>query len=299
MKNLLTFIFSTLLAGSIYGQTWETDGSNMYLTPASAKLAIGTSTIGNESISLNCPTVLDPNSAVLGIRAIGSSFGEYYSGDTEGRLVSNSNWNSQAQGFGVMGNLTLRRSGGSQNSVSAGGLFNLTMTSMYSTYGSGMAYSGAVISRLRGAVAELPSNNIITASLISLDEIKSSGTYAGFFDGRTYFRDNVGIGNKNPLYKLDVAGTIRSTEILVEAQSADFVFEDSYNLRELNEVAEFIRNNRHLPDIPSAAAMEENGVNLAEMNKLLLQKIEELTLYLIRQQAEIDELKTARYESNE
>ncbi|MFT3740094.1 MAG: hypothetical protein QM786_15180 [Breznakibacter sp.] len=102
---------------------------------------------------------------------------------------------------------------------------------------------------------------------------------------------NVGIG-KSPggSAKLDVSGTIRATEIKVEAQTADFVFDDSYVLRDLKEVESFISQHKHLPDIPSATQMEADGVNLAEMNKLLLQKIEELTLYVIEQQKKLDTL---------
>jgi len=93
---------------------------------------------------------------------------------------------------------------------------------------------------------------------------------------------NIGIGTDNPAFKLDVNGTIRANEIKVTAQTADFVFEPNYNLRPLNEVEAFVKNNKHLPEIPSAKQMEADGVNVAEMNKLLLQKVEELTLYLIQ-----------------
>jgi hypothetical protein len=102
---------------------------------------------------------------------------------------------------------------------------------------------------------------------------------------------NIGIGIKAPSTKLDVAGTIRATEIKVEAQTADFVFEDSYPLRTLDEVEAFIKENGHLPDIKCAEEMKSSGVNLAEMNKLLLQKIEELTLYEIERDKEVKELK--------
>ena len=80
---------------------------------------------------------------------------------------------------------------------------------------------------------------------------------------------------------IEVDGIIKATEIKVEAQTADFVFKEDYHLKSLEEVEQFITNNKHLPDVPSAKQMEENGVGLAEMNKLLLQKIEELTLYMI------------------
>ena len=107
------------------------------------------------------------------------------------------------------------------------------------------------------------------------------------------YAGNVGIG-KTPdsSIKLDVAGTIRAEEILVEAngQTADFVFAEDYNLKPLSEVEAFIKTNKHLPEIPSATEMEAHGVNLAEMNKLLLQKVEELTLYQIEKDKEVQEL---------
>ncbi len=101
-------------------------------------------------------------------------------------------------------------------------------------------------------------------------------------DGATYINKSLGIG-KEPTSDavLDVAGTIRASEIKVEAQTADFVFEEDYNLKDLSEVENYIKVHKHLQEIPSASEMEASGVNLAEMNKLLLQKVEELTLYSI------------------
>ena len=82
-------------------------------------------------------------------------------------------------------------------------------------------------------------------------------------------------------------------------QTADFVFEDDYELRPLHEVEQFINQNKHLPEIPSAKEMEsEDGIGLAELNKLLLQKIEELTLYMIEQQKQIEELTNQNKEIN-
>ncbi len=101
---------------------------------------------------------------------------------------------------------------------------------------------------------------------------------------------NVGIGTTTPNYLLDVNGTIRANEILVNSGSADFVFADDYNLRSLSEVHQFIQEHKHLPEIQSAEQMEKNGVSVNELQIQLLQKIEELTLYLIQQEQTIQNL---------
>jgi hypothetical protein len=101
---------------------------------------------------------------------------------------------------------------------------------------------------------------------------------------------NVGIGITSPDYKLDVKGTIRTQELKVDMEGADFVFENNYQLRSLEEVETFIKDNKHLPEIAPAKEMQENGVNQSEMNQKLLQKIEELTLYVIEQNKKTEAL---------
>ena len=105
---------------------------------------------------------------------------------------------------------------------------------------------------------------------------------------------NVGIGTTSPDYLFTVAGTIGAREIIVEADMADYVFQDGYYLRSLKEVEEHIQKNNHLPDMPSEADVDHQGLSLGDFNTLLLQKIEELTLYTIAQQKEIDNLKRDR-----
>nr|WP_315176509.1 hypothetical protein [uncultured Flavobacterium sp.] len=103
---------------------------------------------------------------------------------------------------------------------------------------------------------------------------------------------NVGIGTSNPTSKLTVAGNINSREVKVSVDAgADFVFEKDYALPSLQEVEKFVTENKHLPEIASAKDMQKEGINLSEMNIKLLQKIEELTLYLIEQQKDIEMLK--------
>jgi hypothetical protein len=102
---------------------------------------------------------------------------------------------------------------------------------------------------------------------------------------------NVAIGVQDPQYKLDVLGTIRARELKVDMQGADFVFEEDYKLRPLEEVGAFVKEHKHLPEVASAEEMERDGVKQSELNQKLLQKIEELTLYVLEMNKENQKLK--------
>ncbi len=103
---------------------------------------------------------------------------------------------------------------------------------------------------------------------------------------------NVGIGTTNPLNKLDVKGTIHSQEVKVDMLNwSDFVFRKEYNLPTLEQVEKHIAEKGHLENIPSEEEVLKNGINLGEMNAKLLQKIEELTLYMIEMKKDITALK--------
>ncbi len=103
----------------------------------------------------------------------------------------------------------------------------------------------------------------------------------------------VGIGTTDPKSKLAVNGQIRATEVKVLADISvpDYVFESDYELRTLQETKEYITENKHLPEIPSAAEIGENGIDLGNMNMMLLKKIEELTLYQIELMEEMEKMK--------
>ena len=143
--------------------------------------------------------------------------------------------------------------------------------------------------------------------------VDNSAWFAG--DNDNYFESRVGIGIASPQQKLHVGGTGKFDDDLIigslaqaadlrlfgtaqvkelhldpTAQWSDFVFEEDYPLLSLEEVDAFIRVNKHLPDVPSAKTVCEEGYNQSEINALLLQKIEELTLYMIELKKENDKL---------
>lgn len=106
------------------------------------------------------------------------------------------------------------------------------------------------------------------------------------------YNGKIGIGKTQPQYKLDVDGIIHADEFIIDISSgADYVFEECYSLPTLKDVKRYIEENRHLPDVPSADEMQKNGVNMEEYTITLLQKVEELTLYTLRQEDKLNELK--------
>ncbi|VXB91761.1 conserved exported hypothetical protein [Flavobacterium sp. 9AF] len=104
----------------------------------------------------------------------------------------------------------------------------------------------------------------------------------------------IGAANLNA-YKLYVKGGILTEEVRVRTGWADYVFADDYHLKPLAEVENFININKHLPNVPSAKQVEEEGVSLGEITKIQQEKIEELTLYIIEQNKRIEALEAKMY----
>lgn len=114
---------------------------------------------------------------------------------------------------------------------------------------------------------------------------------------------NVGIGTATPSTKLTVDGEISCTSVKSNGKITtkeievtilgwpDYVFGEDYSLKSLSEVESFIKENKHLPGVPSQTDVHNNGIELGNMNKILLEKVEELTLYVIELQKQVDELK--------
>ena len=97
-----------------------------------------------------------------------------------------------------------------------------------------------------------------------------------------------------------VIGGVKAKEVKVTLTGfPDYVFEQDYQLKPLSEVEQYVKQNKHLPEVPSAAQVEKEGLNLGEMDKVLLKKVEELTLYLIELKKENEQLKKQNEQQDE
>jgi hypothetical protein len=142
-------------------------------------------------------------------------------------------------------------------------------------------------------------------SLIGNQALKRDTHFIGSTDtSRLIFRTNnakrmfitadgkVVIGGDSVKTMLTVGGEITAKKVTVTQQGwADYVFDSNYQLRSLTEVEQFILQNKHLPDVPSASEVEHNGLSVGDQHAVILRKVEELTLYVIAQQKEIEALK--------
>lgn len=109
-------------------------------------------------------------------------------------------------------------------------------------------------------------------------------------NGNVAASQNMYIGqNAFVKYKL----VAKEVQITTNVPTADYVFEDDYELKPIDELEAFLKKNKHLPNIPSAAEFSEKGYKVGDMDNMLLEKVEELTLYIIGQDKRIKELESA------
>jgi hypothetical protein len=133
-------------------------------------------------------------------------------------------------------------------------------------------------------------NNTIWSDLV----IKDTGNVQRAFvksTGLAYFQKlGIGTTNTNDTAKLFVEGQIRARQVKVDEDAwPDYVFAKDYKLPSLQNIQQFIKENNHLPGIPSAGEIQTKGLDLGQNQAALMQKVEELTLYLIRQEQQIKE----------
>ncbi|WP_158856382.1 hypothetical protein [Lunatibacter salilacus] len=150
-------------------------------------------------------------------------------------------------------------------------------------YGTGsLAYSNS-----SGIFVSNTDGLIMTGANLAIRFVTNDGSYKERM--RITATGNIGIGSLSPTHKLEVNGTIKTKEVNITATGwSDYVFLPEYKLMPLGEVENFIQANGHLPNIPSEPEVLKNGINLGEINAKLLEKVEELTLYLIEQKSELE-----------
>ncbi len=187
--------------------------------------------------------------------------------------------------------LTLRSSAGSVNNFvlfdpSGNGIISSPVGTLNTAFGGHAALNSTNKLYLDGG-----SNTYISEVASDAINFVTGGTEQMRIDAN----GTVCIGTTGPWsdYKLAVNGWMIATKVKVESYSnwPDFVFEKKYHLMSLKELEGYINKNNHLPDVPTASEVERNGLDLADNQAILLKKIEELTLYIINQQKDIDGLK--------
>ena len=140
-------------------------------------------------------------------------------------------------------------------------------------------------------------NSYATISISGMKDLKNGFSFSGTEHSRAFIVKNE--TNNKTSFVVFGNGTVNAGKIYAEAIEVlpssvynwpDYVFEKDYHLRSLGELSSFINENKHLPDMPSAQEMEESSINVAEMNMSLLKKVEELTLYILDLQEQINSL---------
>ena len=222
-----------------------------------------------------------------------SETGRFGIGDTSMYHIFNVQGNSRLYGntdvdgaLTVTGSTTLanmQATGSVQaGSLSVGNGFTVNASGQV-VVGSDITVGGTHISNSFGIFTASGAFSLNTSGNLTLQ----GGVTAG---GNATFDGSLRVGNG---FYCDAQGNAKVKELRVTLTDwPDYVFSDGYRLMPLGEVEGYIAENGHLPQMPSAAEVEAEGADLGEMNRLLMQKVEELTLYVIDLQKQLDELKS-------
>jgi hypothetical protein len=284
---------------------WNRTGSDIFTTNGSGNVGIGTSTPA-EKLTINAtnPAIRFTNAGTEKgfLQASGNDMrlGTYGS-NTTGNIFFNT-LGTDRMTIADDGNIGLGISSpvsrfqiltGYEASLSTHGFLMLGSQS-----GTNLVMDGnEIMARFNGAATNLNLQNEGGNVYIGDPAAFSSAHRLGV-DGNAVITGNMRIGTTvTPSgYKLAVDGKMICTEVLVRLVSnwPDYVFSNSYKRPGLDEVEDFIKKNNHLPGIPSAKEIETNGISVGEMQKMQMEKIEELTLYIIDLKKEIEKLKSLK-----
>ncbi len=260
------------------------DGANTYINPNSGNVGIGTTTPANKL-------------------TVFSSF--YGLEHTDGSVRMGTFINASGGWLGTFSNHSLHffTNDGSQHmTITPAGFIGIGTTSPGAKLhinGSVKINANQTLEFGAGLTKELNAGKIGYATFtVGALDIVGAGTAISnrvirfWNEGGAIFGGNVGINTTTVAgFALSVNGNIRTKEVTVETGWADYVFEKDYRLRPIEEVENFIRINHHLPNIPSAKQIEDTGLQLGDIQKRMMEKIEELTLYIIQLKKEMAEIK--------
>jgi hypothetical protein len=306
MSKLMFFFLAVLLAWPAFSQTLSVPGGTSGISNNTFNGNVGIGTIPSGFSRLHIynsgSTFLNLDKASISFESgiqfskAGNVLFYLYSDDTndalkiQGTSQSGENDGSPRMEFPFSNrNIHMALSGGSV------GIGTNSLTERLTISGGGIALDAD--QPIRGAGKWLISGNagaVMVGSAntgVNLRLMAGDGNPRIFVDGTS---GGVGIGTQSMgSYKLAVQGKIGAHEINVTTNGwSDYVFHSDYKLRPLSEVQQYIKENHHLPEVPSEKEVLTNGQNLGEMNAILLKKIEELTLYVIELEKENDNLKT-------
>ena len=317
--KLFSVILIILTIGSLKGNAQATQGTNAitsgsYLGTSNAFDVVFKRSGASAGLLSTSTTSFGVGSSAIGTSvAIGSGAGNTSTGDRNTFLgfLSGSGSQTPANNTGTDNTFIghsagINISNGSNNCFigRASGFKNTTGSSnTFLGYNSGFAGGGSSGNVCLGANAGLSSaqstqtitnqlfiDNSQTATPLiwgdfSVDQLKLNGKVGIGGNSTTGFGNypTTAGGVNVSAYQLFVKGGILTEEVRVSLATtwADYVFNKDYNLKPLSEVEKFIKDNGHLPNVPSAAQVKEDGIALGEMAKIQQEKIEELTLYII------------------
>lgn len=279
----VTGYYATSNGTALAGSDYTAKSSTSFTIPAGSTSINVSVTILDDAVSESTETfnliLSNPTNATI---ATGTGVGTIFDNDATGSVTSVNN---------MTGAVILGLSGSSSGTNRTIGITNGTSATIDVADNDNSATNELQSLSVSGNILSITGGNSVTlpAGTSSQWTTSTSGNDALFS-----LSGNVGIGTATPLSKLSVNGTIRATEVLVKTNInvPDYVFAPGYKILPLKELEEFLKQNSHLPGIPSAKEMEEKGIGLSEMNLLLLKKIEELTLYIIEQNKRIEKLES-------
>ena len=301
MKTITILLIISVISINGYSQTLHTPGGSVGNSP-NGNVGIGTSSPTNGLLHVfknattgNWGSVTPSNSAIR-IQDSGSSL--YIDGNTlysDGGMNLGSLTNSSLT-LGTNNSERLRISGDGKIGIGttpSEGLLHIYRNETTGGIGSVTTANAGLKIQDSGSSLYIDGNTLYTNGNMILGTL-SNTTFSIGTNNQERFRvssnGSVGIGTTTPSERLEVNGTIRSKEVKVEATGwPDYVFKEDYPLQDLSKLKEYITINKHLPNIPTETEVKDVGINLGEMNAKLLQKIEELTLYIIQQQEQLDE----------